>query len=337
MADQKEQEQGSDQVDGRISERCGTCRIKNKSDKVSVHCKECERRWKNESEFRKGEHSQFDMNGLDICQTHKKRFEFFCQTHQEFSCSSCFFKTHRDCKNMQELQSFAKSVVTKDAKHMVDGLVKDVQVITNGILTDIVDANSDIGNQVDMLQASLKDMKDSIVKRFDDLSDQITKQANIVKEQKATHFEQKTKAIIDMSKQVHMCSDFLSATLANGSQTEKAIAMRLIRQRIASVKLDIMKQQDELTNFHFALKYNPMLTEMLTDDDKIAKLYIDETCMDTDTPNLGRSFRLVIQASMKVTSKPGRNACMCFGLPPYTNRHTRVCYMHLSPTSLNLT
>ena len=221
MDDQTEQEKASDQIDGGTIKRCGTCMVKTKSYKVSMNCKECERRWKNDAESRKGEHSQFDVHGLDICQIHKKCFEFFCQTHQDFICRSCFFTNHKDCKNIQEHQTFAKSVVSKDDKHMVDGLVKYVELAANGLVADIGNAHSEIGNQENTLNASLKVMRHSIVKAFDDLSKNITKQADALKEQKAKQLDQKTIAIIDMSMHWQLSWDFLSVTLANGSQTQK--------------------------------------------------------------------------------------------------------------------
>ena len=70
--------------------------------------------------------------------------------------------------------------------------------------------------------------------------------------------------------------------------------MNLIRMRIASVKMCLMKQQNDLTNFHFKLKYNTLLTKMLTDGGQIVILIVDETSITTD--RYTKSWK-VIQAS----------------------------------------
>ena len=103
---------------------------------------------------------------------------------------------------------------------MVDGLVKYVELAANGLVADIGNAHSEIGNQENTLNASLKVMRHSFVKAFDDLSKNITKQADALKEQKAKQLDQKTIAIIDMSMHWQLNWDFLSVTLANGSQTQ---------------------------------------------------------------------------------------------------------------------
>lgn len=126
MADQTQIKSLSDQVDGRTNGTCVPCRKKNKNTTADFFCKECKQyqcakcaEIHKDFDFMSGHDivsasqapqvtPKVDMNGLDICDTHKKQLEFFCVDDRTLCCSSCGIVKLKICKEINDISAGLK-------------------------------------------------------------------------------------------------------------------------------------------------------------------------------------------------------------------------------------
>ena len=120
-----------------------------------------------------------DMKGMDICNIHNERFEFYCKKHDELCCKQCKTISHSTCSQLDEID--------KVAKHSF-----------NSMLNPVAEINQ-LQRQIEAMEMWMTSMEDKITKQFKKLPLKLQKKRNKMLEA----FDKKAKLLERNAEEIH--------------------------------------------------------------------------------------------------------------------------------------
>jgi len=115
-----------------------------------------------------------NMQGIDRCSAHERKFRYICKDHESLCCDDCHFDNHRTCQNILKLTA----MITEE-KSYLQGSVVDIQEAMS-TATNLID-NCEIQAQEsdehrNNATKEIDRKKEEIVKIFDDAKQRIIKE-----------------------------------------------------------------------------------------------------------------------------------------------------------------
>lgn len=119
------------------------------------------------------------FTGVGCLSEPKEQFEYYCKSHKNLCCKSCYSTVYQHCLNVNE--NFKEVSFNKVAIPEVDSQIQKVRIKTHeaGKLLEKTDDTSD---QLDSIISHIDSQKATITKRFDELKVTVTRQFKTAEE-----------------------------------------------------------------------------------------------------------------------------------------------------------
>lgn len=267
-----EHENASYQVGGRklSAKSCKPCSGKNITTSADVFCMDCQ-------EFQCKEcrkvHSNFafmkdhkfvtaaeasesklfvDLKGLDICDGHKKQYEFYCVREDILCCSLCAIEKHRQCKEVITLKQQAEKKKTKAVNVLT--VLSKLETAASKQVKLLQETIESVGSELEALLSQIENAKEKVIKNFDDLKSHVMDKLE-PSGLTMTHDLQcrltKTKTV---EESVAKSKAILATVAEHGSAEQEAIVSLLLKTLSDGHPAVLRAQMDNISRPVFALK-----------------------------------------------------------------------------------
>ena len=172
-----------DSVGGKMPVMCAPCGRRKKKTPAAVVCSTCDVHLCGECRnlheiYAPGDHTfeaiddgamdnvLVDMQGLDRCSAHGRKFRYICKNHEFLCCDECHFDHHRTCKEVHKLKD-----VATDAGNVLLGSVEEVQSVISKAKYVIDNCEMKVQGSEERrneIIVEIDNKKEEIVKQFDD-------------------------------------------------------------------------------------------------------------------------------------------------------------------------
>lgn len=302
MAEGTRSRESLDQVGGRRQELCGPCKKRANSVSATVYCKECSQyqcakcsHCHNIFEALSGHQlfmlnletplaQEVDMKGLDTCEQHQKRIEFFCSSHQALCCSSCAMAEHRGCHGVNEVSVAAvSSVLRSDA---ISSTLNDISATAQQVQSTADECTSPtvMAAQLESLLTQIDELKDSFVKRCDDLKTKVTEQCRQTQDMLCKETKENLTINQNILNKVEQYQGIVSVVFDHGSSNQKFIALQSIDKLIVPIKESLKTIRSQLCKLEMSVDVRQEVEDIVKSNDDFANFVIKKVSTDLSSP-----------------------------------------------------
>jgi len=209
-----------------------------------------------------------DMQGLDRCSDHNRRFLFICKDHDTLCCKYCFFDIHQTCKDMYKLTDIttgADSSVVVSEEEMQGAVSAAEEMIDN--CEEKVQANEE---RKDEIISELDQNKEDIIKRFDDAKRRIVKDLDDVIASSKTRLDDVKRDAESVKVNLQNLMSLDSVVNKHGTDVEKSILSFSCKQKTAQATTKLTEMQGNDYTVQHTLKWSDHLLPLM--DDQLVSL-----------------------------------------------------------------
>ncbi|VDH94965.1 blast:Tripartite motif-containing protein 45 [Mytilus galloprovincialis] len=284
-------------------------------------------------DYRKIEHVPVNLK----CDTHDKKFDLYCKTHDVAICIACFPSLHKHCSDVIPLDEAAKNAKRSTA---LDDLVDSIKVVLENLKDFIKNRNNAMKNleiEEQSVRKSISEMRANVNKHLDDLENKMLDDLSQRYENCKSKYGEVQKYLNKTEKEIKLLQEQTSQMRLVGSDLQVFLGTRQMNKLIHNEVQSVKSITSTLQDYKIGVEIHQGITSLLENVDNFGKVEVEENIINlpfkdakvdqaqiVHTPT-GQSFdRTTLQLRQKFKIKDENNKMNVRGCGILPNSHLLI-------------
>ncbi|XP_063442834.1 uncharacterized protein LOC134723124 [Mytilus trossulus] len=271
------------------------------------------------------------------CDTHGKKFDLYCKSHDVAICVACFPSLHKRCSDVIPLDEAAKNAKRSTA---LDDLENAIKVVLENLKVFINNRHQAMNNlkiEEQSVRKSICEMRAKVNKHLDGLENEMLDDLSQRYEHCKSKYGEVQKYLNKTEKEIKLLQEQTSQMKCVGSELQVFLGTRQINKLIHNEVQSVKTMTSTLQDYNIGVEIHQGITSLLENVGKFGKVKVEENTISlpfkdakvdqaqiVHTPT-GESFdrtRLLLRQKFKIKDKHKYTSVRGCGILP--NSHLLI-------------
>ncbi|CAC5386096.1 unnamed protein product [Mytilus coruscus] len=282
-----------------FSQSCGVCDLRLITKPCIVWCTECDeglckecqehhrlsKASRNHSVIPFTDYEKLPTDVLKIsqyCSKHNKKFEMFCQKHEHPCCSKCIVESHKECRDIVDLDDVIKNYETPNALFEIEKTLVEVADNLQKIRQRQHDNMSTLKEKRKEIEKEIKKTRTEISNYLDKLQEDLMKQLNAIEEKENSKIVQLLSSIEKKEKEVEECQKNIINIKQHATNLQMFLSVKQIEEDVSSKDkfLNSLFEGEDLNQHFMEFEINGVFQKIMFDIKSFGDVHIEEKPAD---------------------------------------------------------
>ncbi|XP_071123368.1 uncharacterized protein [Mytilus edulis] len=232
-----------------------------------------------------------------ICSRHSKQLQMYCKKHEHPCCSKCLVNSHKECRDIVDLEDVIKNVKTSNAMLEIEENLSEVADIIHKILRHQQMNLSTIKKERNEIETEIKKTRIKINNHLDKLQEDLIKQVYALEEKENSTIVQLFTLLIKKRKEVAEYKRNIGNIKQHATDLQVFLSLKPIKDDVSSKAtfLSSLLQGGNWKQHSLAYKINGTIQSLMSDLKSFG-----EVCVETEPCNIVMNMTNIKQAQIMV-------------------------------------
>ncbi|CAG2223138.1 unnamed protein product [Mytilus edulis] len=282
-----------------FSQSCGVCDLRHTTTPSIVWCTECDeglckdcqehhslsKASRNHSVIPITDYQKLPLDVLKIsqyCSKHNKKFEMYCQKHERSCCSKCMLQSHKECRDIVDLDDVIQNTETSNALSDIEETLVEVAENLQKIRKNQQDNLSTLKEKRKTIEKEIKQTRIEINIYLDKLQEDLMKELNAAEEKENSKICQLLSSLGKKEKEIEECQKHIINIKQHATNLQMFLSMKQIEEDVSSKDkfMNSLLQGEELKQHSLAYKLNRTIQTFMSDIKSFGEVHIEAKLCD---------------------------------------------------------
>ncbi|XP_063418877.1 uncharacterized protein LOC134701672 [Mytilus trossulus] len=278
---------------------CGVCDLRLITNPCIVWCTECDeglckechehhrlsKASRNHSVIPFTDYQKLPIDVLKInqyCSKHSKKFEMFCQKHEQPCCSKCIVDSHKECRDIVDLDDVIKNYETPNALSEIEKTLVEVAENLQKIRQHQQDNMSTLKEKRKKIEKEIKKTRMEITNYLDKLEKDFIKQLYGLEEKENSKIGQLLSSLEKKEKEVEECQKNITNIKQHATNLQMFLSVKQIEEDVSSKDkfLHSLVEGNELNEHFLEFEINGVFQKIMFDIKSFGEVHIEKQPAD---------------------------------------------------------
>ncbi|CAC5386092.1 unnamed protein product [Mytilus coruscus] len=219
---------------------------------------------------------------IQYCSKHNKKFEMFCQKHERPCCSKCIVKTHKECRDIVDLDDVIKNYETPNALSEIEKTLVELAENLQKIRQHQQDNMSSLKEKTKEIEKEIKKTRMEISNYLDKLQEDFMKQLYVLEEKETSRIGQLLSLFEKKEKEVEECQKNIINIKQHATNLQMFLSVKQIEEDVSSKDkfLQSLFEGDDLNQHFLEYEINGAFQKIMFDIKSFGEVHIEEKPAD---------------------------------------------------------
>ncbi|XP_052065982.1 uncharacterized protein LOC127705678 isoform X1 [Mytilus californianus] len=281
------------------SQSCGVCDLRLITKPCIIWCTECDeglckechehhslsKASRNHSVIPFTDYQRLPTDVLKIsqyCSKHNKKFEMFCQKHERPCCSKCIVETHKECRDIIDLDDVIKNYETPHALSEIEKTLVEVAENLQKIRLHQQGNMSTLKEKRKEIEKEIKKIRMEISNYLDKLQENFMKQLYLLEEKENSKIGQLLSSLEKKEKEVEECQKNIINIKQHATNLQMFLSVKQIEEDVSSKDkfLHSLFEGEDLNQHFLEFEINGVFQKVMFDIKSFGEVHIEEKPAD---------------------------------------------------------
>ncbi|XP_052065981.1 uncharacterized protein LOC127705677 [Mytilus californianus] len=278
---------------------CGVCDLRLITNPCIVWCTECDEGLCKECQEHHGlskasrnhgvipftDYQKLPCDVLKIsqyCSKHNKKFEMYCQKHELPCCSKCIVVSHKECRDIVDLDDVIKNYETPNALSEIEKTLVELAENLQKIRQQQQDNMSSLKEKTKEIEKEIKKTRMEISNYLDKLQEDFMKQLYVLEEKENSRIGQLLSLFKKKEKEVEECQKNIINIKQHATNLQMFLSVKQIEEDVSSKDkfLHSLFEGEDLNQHFLEFEINGVFQKIMFDIKSFGEVHIEEKPAD---------------------------------------------------------
>ncbi|XP_063399377.1 uncharacterized protein LOC134684013 [Mytilus trossulus] len=274
---------------------CGVCDLRLITNPCIVWCTECDeglckechehhrlsKASRNHSVIPFTDYQKLPSDVLKItqyCSKHNKKLEMFCQKHERPCCSKCIVETHKECRDIVDLDDVIKNYETPNALSEIEKTLVELAENLQKIRQHQQDNMSTLKEKRKKIEKEIKKTRMEINNHLNKIEEDFMKQLYVLEEKENSKIGQLLSLLVKKEKEVEECQKYIINIKQHATNLQMFLSVKQIAEDVSSKDkfLHSLFEGEDLSQHFLEFEINGAFQKIMFDIKSFGEVHIEE-------------------------------------------------------------
>ncbi|XP_063437080.1 E3 ubiquitin-protein ligase TRIM39-like [Mytilus trossulus] len=281
------------------SQSCGVCDLRHTTTPSIVWCTECDeglckdcqehhslsKASRNHSVIPIEDYQKLPLDVLKIsqyCTKHNKKYEMYCQKHERSCCSKCMLQSHKECRDIVDLDDVIQNTETSNALSELEETLAEVSENLQKIRRYKQNNLSTLKERRKAIEKEIKQTKIEMNIYLDKLHEDLMKELYAAEEKENSKICQLLSSLEKKEKEIEECQKHINNIKQHATNIQMFLSVKQIEEDVSNKDkfLHSLLQGEDLKQHSLSYKLNGTIKTFMSDIKSFGEVHIEAKLCD---------------------------------------------------------